>query len=300
MNMKMFKKNYGGYIYIMPVLLGILFFTIVPMIVSVVYSLHDYNPLSATEQLTNFGLQNYKKIFTTDWESVSRSLFLTFRYAILTVSLSLVGSYCLALFLNQKRRGVKVYRVLYYLPCLIPAVAGSLLWKDITRVNSGYINLLFESLGLPNYTFYEDPATVLPTILITGIVGWGGNTIMWLAQMKNIPESLYAAADIDGANYFQKLFKITIPMTTPMIFYLLITGIIGALQVFGNFYALRNGICDEEINFIVLKIYDAAFGGAGGFSYACALSWLLFVIIGIITLGVFRSGNKWVFYGEEM
>ena len=300
MKKRKFIKDYAGYLYVMPVLLGIVFFTIVPMVVSMVYSLHDYNPLLATGQLTNFGLQNYKKIFTADWEGVSRSLFLTFRYAILTVSLSLVGSYCLALFLNQKRKGIKVFRVLYYLPCLIPAVAGSLLWKDITRVNSGYINLILEALGLPAYTFYEDPKTVLATILITGVVGWGGNTIMWLAQMKNIPDTLYEAAEIDGANYLQKLFKITIPMTTPMIFYLLITGIIGALQVFGNFYALRNGICDEEINFIVIKIYTAAFEGAGGFSYACALSWLLFAIIGVITLAVFKSGNKWVFYGEEM
>lgn len=298
--LKKIKKDYGGLVYMLPVLLGILLFTIIPMAVSLIYSLHDYNPMSATEQLTNFGLQNYKKIFTTDWTSVSHSLFLTFRYAILTVSMSLVGSYILALFLNQKRRGVKVFRVLYYLPCLIPAVAGSLLWKDITRVNSGYINLILDKLGLPEYTFYEDPKTVLATILITGVVGWGGNTIMWLAQMKNIPESFYEAAEIDGANYMQKLFRITIPMTTPMIFYLLITGIIGALQVFGNFYALRNGICDSEINFIVLKIYDAAFAGGGGFSYACALSWLLFAIIGVITVVVFKSGNKWVFYGEEM
>ena len=300
MSIRKLKKDYGGYIYVIPVLLGIVFFTIVPMAVSAIYSLHDYNPLSATEQLTNFGIQNYKKIITTDWSGFARSMFLTFRYAILTVSINLVGSYCLAVFLNQKRKGVKVFRVLYYLPCLIPTVAGSLLWKDITRVNSGYINLVLDALGLPTYTFYEDPATVLPTILITGIVGWGGNTIMWLAQMKNIPDSLYEAADIDGASFFQKLFKITIPMTTPMIFYLLITGIIGALQVFGSFYTLRNGICDEEINFIVLRIYDAAFNGDGGFSYACALSWVLFMVIGLITLAVFKSGNKWVFYGEEM
>ncbi len=297
---KKFKKDYGGIIYVVPVLLGILLFTIIPMIVSAVYSLFDYNPMSMTEQLTNFGFQHYKKMFTTDWPSVSRSLFLTFRYAILTVSTSLVGSYCLALVLNQKRKGMGLFRVLYYLPCLIPAVAGSLLWKDITKVNSGYINLVLEKLGLPAYTFYEDPETVLATILITGIVGWGGNTIMWLAQMKNIPESLYEAAEIDGANYFHKLFKITIPMTTPMVFYLMITGIIGALQVFGSFYTLRNGICDNEIFFIVIKIYEAAFGGGGGFSYACALSWLLFAIIGIITLVIFKSGNKWVFYGEEM
>ncbi len=302
--MKKFWRNYGGIVYVLPVLLGILLFTIVPMIVSLYYSLHDYDPMSMTNQISNFGIQQYERIFKTDWPSVSRSLFLTFRYAILTVSTSLVGSYILALLLNQKRKGMAVYRVLLYLPCLIPAVAGSLLWKDITKVNSGYINLLLEKLGLPEYTFYDDPKTVLATILITGIVGWGGNTIMWLAQMKNIPDSLYEAAEIDGANYFHKLFKITIPMTTPMVFYLLITGIIGALQVFGSFLTLKqNSPGADEMNFIVVKIYEAAFQGQGGnfgFSYACALSWFLFAIIGVITLVIFKSGNKWVFYGEEM
>lgn len=283
----------------LPVLIGILCFTLLPMIVSLVYSFHDYYPLRATNQLVNFGLQNYKKIFTSDWKGISRSLFLTFRYAIVTVSTGLVGSYILALFLNRKIRGEKVFRVIYYLPCLIPAVAGTLLWKDITRVNSGYINLILDFLGLPEYTFYENVETVFPTIILTSIVGWGGNMVMWIAQMNNVPESLYESAKIDGANWLQQTVKITIPMTTPMIFYLLITGIIGALQVFGNFYALRNGVCDSEIDFIVLKIYDAAFGGSGGFGYACALSWMLFVIIGLITLLIFKK-SKWVYYGEEM
>lgn len=296
---KQFKRDYGAYVYLIPVLAGIFIFTFLPMIVSLVYSLHDYYPLRMENQLVNFGLQNYKKIFTINWKDVSRSLFITFRYAILSVGLNLVGSYLLALFLNNKLRAAKVFRIVYLLPGLIPAIAGTLLWKDITRVNSGYINLILEAMGLPAYTFYEAAETVLPTILITSIVGWGGSTIMWLAQMQNVPESLYESAKIDGANYWQRTLKITVPMTTPMIFYQLITSIIAALQVFGNFYALRNGIADPEIDFIVIKIYDAAFGGGGGFGYACALSWVLFVVIGLITLFVFKT-NKWVYYGEEM
>lgn len=296
---KQFKRDYGAYAYLIPVLAGIFIFTFLPMIVSLIYSLHDYYPLRMENQLVNFGLQNYKKIFTINWKDVSRSLFITFRYAILSVGLNLVGSYLLALFLNNKLRAAKVFRIVYLLPGLIPAIAGTLLWKDITRVNSGYINLILEAIGLPTYTFYEAAETVLPTILITSIVGWGGSTIMWLAQMQNVPESLYESAKIDGANYWQRTLKITVPMTTPMIFYQLITSIIAALQVFGNFYALRNGIADPEIDFIVIKIYDAAFGGGGGFGYACALSWVLFVIIGAITLFVFKT-NKWVYYGEEM
>lgn len=296
---KQLKKSYGAYVYLIPVLAGIFIFTLLPMIVSLIYSLHDYYPLRMQNQLVNFGLQNYKKIFTLNWDNVSRSLWLTFRYAFLTVSTRLIGSYFLALLLNNKKKGTKFFRIFYLLPGLIPSIAGALLWKDITRVNSGYINLILEALGIPAYTFYEAKATVLPSILLTSVVGWGGSTIMWLAQMQNVPESLYESAKIDGASYWQRTFKITLPMTTPMIFYQLITSIIAALQVFGDFYALRNGIADSEIDFIVLKIYDAAFGGGGGFGYACALSWFLFVIIGLITLFIFKT-NKWVYYGEEM
>lgn len=297
--LRKFIKNYGGYVYVLPVLIGIAIFTVLPMLTSLHYSLHDYDPTRVTNQLSNFGLQNYTKIFTTDRSEVFKSFYITFRYALVTVVVSTVGSYSLALFLNQKLKGVSAFRVIYYLPCIIPAVAGTLLWKDITNVNTGYINLIFDSLGLPRYTFYDELSTVFPTIIMLSVFSWGGNMVLWLAQMKNVPNDLYEAADLDGAGYFTKLFRITIPMTTSMLFYILIMGIINSLQAFGGFYPLRNGVNDAEINFVVIKIYSAAFEGNGGFSYACALSWMLFVVIGIITMSIFKT-SKWVYYGEEM
>jgi multiple sugar transport system permease protein len=293
-----FLREAEGWAYVVPVLVGIALFTVLPMIVCFVYSLFDYDPTSATQQLTNFGFQNYIRIFTSDWDGVSKTLFLTFRYALVTVVISLVGSYALALFLNQKMRGEKIYRVLFYLPCLIPAVAGTLLWKDITSVDYGYINLIFDQIGMPRYSFYNAKDTVFPTIVLLSFFGFGGNMVPWLAQMENIPSELYDAADIDGANAFQKLFHITIPMTTSMIFYLLIVSIIGALQVFSGFYPLRNGVDDSEINFIVVEIYSEAFENPANFGYACALSWFLFAIIGAITLTIFKT-SKWVYYGDE-
>ena len=122
---------------------------------------------------------------------------------------------------------------------------------------------------------------------------------MWLSQMKNVPAEMYESADLDGANYFQKLFFITIPMTTSMLFYMLITSAIGGLQAFGNVYALRGtGVANDEIEFIVVKIYLNAFGERANMSYACALSWFLFVVIGILTAFVFKT-SKWVYYGED-
>ncbi len=294
-----FKKNYGGYVYMLPVLIGIVGFTILPMVTSLIYSLCDYKYYEAeiSNQMSNFGLQHYKKMFSQDWPSVGRSLFLTFRYAVVSVFVGLVGSYILALFCNQKLKGIGGFRIVYYLPCIIPAMAGTLLWKNITNADTGYINLIFDVLGISRYTFYNAKETVFPTIIMLSFFGFGGNIVMWVAQMKNIPNELYESAELDGANYFHKVFKITIPMTTSMIFYLLINSIIASLQVFGGFYALRNGVNDSEINFIVVKIYGEAFDSMN-MSYACALSWLLFAIIGVLTATIFKS-SKWVYYGEE-
>lgn len=295
--------DYSGMLYMLPVLVGILCFTVVPMFTSLNYAFHDYRPNSRDEQLVNFGLQNFKRIFTSaenggTFESVMYSLWVTFRYSILNIIIGIVGSYILALFLNQKTKGVKTFRVIYYLPVLIPGLAGTLLWKDITASYQagGYLNTIFKALGLPEYSFYNSPETVLPTLLMVGLFALGGSSIMWLAQMKNVPTEMYESADLDGANYFHKLFYITIPMTTSMLFYMLITAAIGGLQAFGNVYPLRD-VAGKEVEFIVVQIYESAYL-AHDLSYACALSWFLFVIVGILTATVFKT-SKWVYYGEE-
>ena len=295
--------DYAGIFYMIPVIVGIVGFTIVPMLTSLNYAFHDYNPYARdpSEQLSNFGFQNFEKIFTKGedggtFESVMYALYVTFRYSILNILIGIVGSYMLALFLNQNTKGVKVFRVVYYLPVLIPGVAGTLLWKDITAVKGGYLNMIFEWAGLNPYTFYEAKETVLPTLLFISLFSLGGSTIMWLAQMKNVPTEMYESADLDGANYFQKLFFITIPMTTSMLFYMLIMSTIGGLQAFGNVYPLID-VAGKEVEFIVVQIYMSAYV-SGDLSYACALSWFLFVIIGILTAFVFKT-SKWVYYGEE-
>ena len=295
--------DYAGILYMIPVIIGIVGFTIVPMLTSLNYAFHDYNPYARdpSEQLSNFGFQNFAKIFTKGenggtFESVMYALYVTFRYSILNILIGIVGSYMLALFLNQNTKGVKVFRVVYYLPVLIPGVAGTLLWKDITAVKGGYLNMIFEWAGLNPYTFYEAKETVLPTLLFISLFSLGGSTIMWLAQMKNVPTEMYESADLDGANYFQKLFFITIPMTTSMLFYMLIMSTIGGLQAFGNVYPLID-VAGKEVEFIVVQIYMSAYV-SGDLSYACALSWFLFVIIGILTAFVFKT-SKWVYYGEE-
>jgi len=288
-----------NYLYILPVVVGVIFFTFVPMGVSLVKSFSTYDSTAFIPEI-KWGFDNYITMFTTDWGAVSHSLLITFQYAIITVPLSMIGSYALSLFLHRAAKGKKVITVLLYLPALIPALASTLLWGNITNVEWGYINQILVLLGLDKFPFYSDPNTVLPTIVMMNCIGWGSGTIMWMAQFNNIPKELYEAATIDGAGHTRQLLSITIPMSTSMIFYQLIVHIIGALQVFSGYYPLISLYPQSEsaLKFFVVKIYMEAFEGSKGLPYACALSWLLFVIIGLLTLTIFKT-SKWVYYGEE-
>ena len=298
---KAFWRKNVNWLYMLPVVAGIIMFTIVPVATSLNFAFHDYDPTEPVNQLSNFGIQHFKYIF--NWsggimKDVLYSLYVTFRYTIVSLALQIVGSYSLALFLNQKTKGIQAFRVIYYLPCLIPSIAGTLLWKDMTAMNGGYINLLLNACGLPTYTFYEAKETVLPTMLITSVFSWGGTSVMWLAQMQNVPQELYESAQLDGARYFQKTFLITIPMTTSMLFYVIVTSIIGGIQTFSAVYPLLD-VAGAEVRFIVVMIYQYAYDGyMNGMSIACALSWVLFVIIAILTALIFKT-SKWVYYGEE-
>lgn len=289
-----------------PVLLGILIFTLFPMGTSLYWSLGEYRQVSSTlsgqAQYTWKGLANYVTAFTNDWDRVFGSFKATFLYALVTIPTGMIGSYALALFLNQKIKGISAFRVLYYLPCIVPAVAGTLMWNAVTDVDSGYINaILVNVFGAESFPFYSSAKTVYPTILMLSVFGWGGNMIMWLAQMKNVPTEMYESADLDGASYFRKVISITIPMTTSMILYQLIMSIIGSLQTFSAYYPIytnpANSAAKDQLNFIGIYIYQEAFVGKD-FSYGCTLSWLLFAVIGVLTACVFKT-SKWVYYGEE-
>ncbi len=288
------------YLYVAPVLIGILVFTLIPMIVSLVDSFSVYDP-TVMNYTIEYGFDNYERMFTTDWLPVAHSFWITIRYAILMVPLGLIGSFLVAIALNHVKRGQNVLTVILYLGALIPGVASTLLWSNITSTSSwGYVNQILKFFGADPYTFYSDPETVFPTIVILSLFGWGPASIMWTAQMKNISKDLYEAASIDGAGRFIKLSKITIPMCTPMLFYLLITNIIGALQLFGGYYALMAEYPQSanEMMFIVVKIYKETFG-IYGTPYASAISWMLFIMIAILTAVVFKTSGKWVYYGEE-
>ena len=295
---KRFKDNYFNLVYMIPVLTGIFIFTFLPMGISLYYSFTRVDLLSPVQEYGNLTLENYKFIFTEGFKDMFHSYYITFRFTFVVGGISFVGSYIIALILNQKIKGMKTFRILFYLPCLIPAIASTLVWNGITR-ETGYFNLILTKLGFEPYTFYTDNATVFKTQIL--LCGWGfsGGMIMWLAQFKNIPNDLYEEAKLSGANYFRQLFHITVPLSTSMIFYNLIMSIIANLQSFSSYATYLEYGRPRDLKFVGLLIYETAYTGTYDISLACAYSWVLFLVIGGLTFLVLKSSKQWVYYAED-
>ena len=292
---KRIRGSVSGWLFVLPMTVGICVFTLVPIVQSFYYSFFNYDVVSVFDFV---GFGNYIKVFTES--EMSKVVTNTLFFAAVNIPVVMCGSYLLALFLNVNVKGIKVFRVLYYLPCVMPAIVGGIVWSYLMRDNPetpGIFNQFLISLGLSSSAFFNaENLTAILSIVLMNLWSLGGGTIIWLAQFKNIPKQLYEAAEMDGAGAGRKFFSITLPMSTPMIFYNLIMGIIGGLQIFTQVLLLRNPNNSEALNFFVLHIYDNAMGN-NMMGYASALSWILFVIIAAITAVTFKT-SKWVYYGE--
>ena len=298
------RSQLGWAAFTLPVILGVLIFSLYPMVISLYYSF--FKTYTGTTNLPefyingflNFGIFNYKKMFTMDPE-VWQSLGITFLYAVVVVPASLVLSFLVALLMNSKVKGIGVFRVVYYLPVIIPTTISGLLWADFFNVRFGLANQILTALGLPESRFLESADTALVTFMSINLWTLGASMILWLSALKNVPENLLEAAKIDGAGPFTRMFRITVPMCTPVLFYNLITGIIGALQTLDSVMTLMGDSGagpDNSLLFYAYKIYGTAFMSYD-MGYACALAWFLFVIIGGLTLLAFKT-SKWVYYGD--
>ena len=293
---KLVKKNYIGWLFLMPVTIGIALFTFVPIVSSFYYSFFDYNLISPPK---NFGLQNYASVLYGDeselfWVSMKN----TITYMLISLPLNTVLSYLLALLLLKESKLNRAMRVLYYIPALMPGIVSAIVWKSILHVDYGLLNgILHDVLGLSKIDFFS-AKNLMPTYLFMNLFALGGGTVMWIAQLKGIPDTLYEAAKIDGANRIQSFFSITLPMSTPLIFYKIIMGVIASLQIFEGPYILTggNGGAGDALLFVVMRIYNKAF--SGGFGVSSAMSWILFAFVGVISFVIFKT-RKWVYYAEE-
>lgn len=278
------------YIFMSPVIFGLLVFMLGPIIVSAYISFTDYDILGSPLWV---GLDNYKKLFYDPlfWKSLK----VTMVYAVVSVPLGLIVSLFLAILLNHNLKGIFIFRTIYYLPAVISGVAVALLWKWIFNPDFGILNWFLDQFGIVGPKWLFDENWALPAIIIMSFWGVGGGMLIYLAGLQSIPSELYEAAEIDGANKWKQFLNVTIPMLSPVIFFNLIMGIIGAIQVFTEGYVMTGGGPNNATLFSVLYLYRSAFDYLQ-MGYASALAWVLFIILLFFTLIVFKSSPMWVYY----
>lgn len=301
-------ENFSAYWFLTPWIVGMVVFTLGPMILSLLMSFADWDIIVAAKWR---GLGNYTEAFFTDpvfWKSLT----VTAIYTFVSVPVGLLGSLLLALLMNQKVAGMPLFRAMYYMPSLASLVAASLIWRRIFNPENGFLNALLygpnndwpigkwltDMLEIPGRVDWLGmQETALPAMAIMSIWGIGGGMVIILAGLQGVPQHYYEAATVDGAGVFAKFRAITWPMLTPTLFFTLVTGLIGSFQVFTQAFVMTQGGPNDTTRFFMLHLYGAAFQSLR-MGYASALAWILFFIILLMTLAQFKF-SKWVYYEAE-
>lgn len=284
------KEALCGILFASPWILGFLIFTLYPILSSLYFSFTSYNTLSAPKWV---GLENFKVIFGT--ELFRLSLGNTIYYVVFSIPLNLVLSVLIALLLNRKVVGIRLYRTIFYLPNVVSVIAVAFLWQWLLDPTFGPINNMLAALGIEGPGWLTDEAWSKPSLILMSAWGVGGTVIIFLAALQDVPITLYEAAEIDGANSFVKFWRITIPSISPTLYFNFIMGIIGGFQVFLQAYIMTGGGPAYSSYFYAQYIYQKAFV-ENQMGYASALSWILLVIILAITLVAMKVSDKLVFY----
>jgi multiple sugar transport system permease protein len=291
------RENLWGYLFMLPWLVGFFGLFFGPGLASLYLSLTKYDVLSDPQWI---GAGNYVKMLTNDdlfWPSLWR----TFYFAGLGVPLGVIGSMILAILLNQQLRGVSFYRTLFFMPSLVPLVASVVLWKWLLNSDFGVLNQALRDFGVANPPgWFSDRQWAIPSLILMRLwAGIGGTQmIIFLAGLQGIPDSLYDAAAIDGANAWQRTINVTIPLLTPTIFFNTVLGIIGALQTFAAAFVATEGGPGFATWFFSLHIWKHAFD-YWNMGYASALAWFFALIIIGLTIFQMQLSKRWVFYYGE-
>lgn len=288
--------NLAGYAFISPWLIGFILFTIFPMGLSFVLSFTQYDLLSAPKWI---GLENYINIFINDDRFIS-ALKATFSYVFAAIPLRLIFALFVAMLLVKDRRLVSGYRAAYYIPSLIGgSVAVAVMWRQLFGAN-GAINSVLIELGLmeKGISWVGNPNTALWTLILLAVWQFGSPMLIFIAGLKQIPDSYYEAASIDGANGWQKFTKITLPSLTPIIFFNFLMQIISGFMAFTESYLITGGGPFDRTLFYAVYLFEKAFKFYD-MGYASALAWILLVIMGVFTAIIFKTSNYWVHYESE-
>ena len=289
-----YPRNYKwGILFISPWLLGFFGLQLYPLLQSLYYSFTDFSILSDGKWI---GTQNYADLFTKDryfWKSFT----LTIKYALMTVPMKLLFALFIAMLLNMRLKCINVFRTIYYLPSIMGgSVAVSILWKFMF-MKEGIVNRFLGILGIPAINWLGIPDTALLTISLVVVWQFGSSMVLFLAGLKNVPQDLYEAASVDGASKVRQFFFITLPMISPIILFNFMMQTINALQEFTAVSVITNGGPNHGTYLMGLKIYEDAFSTLK-MGYASATSWILFLVVLLVTSLLFKSSDAWVFYND--
>jgi multiple sugar transport system permease protein len=285
-----------GLIFLSPWIIGFLIFTAIPMVASLIFSFTNYNPIHPELTAFNFP-DNYLRLFND--KDVVNAIAVTLRFALISVPLSLAIPLGLAVLVNARAlAGKNVFRTLFYMPYMIPVVAGVMVWGGILNGDSGWLNtILMNVFGIQGPRWLTDEQWVGPALVIMGFWGVGNTMLTMLAGLQNVPTELYEAAKVDGATPTHTFFNITIPMISPIIFYNLVLTLIGSFQYFAQAYIISNGRGDPNgaTMFYNLYLYKTAFAFLD-MGYGATLAWVMFIVVLILTIVLFKTSKRWVYY----
>jgi multiple sugar transport system permease protein len=287
------RKYWAGYAFTSPWLFGFVVFTAAPFVASIYLSFTRYDIVSAPVWV---GPANYHRLLAEDplfWKSLG----ITFKYALVALPLGIVAGVGLALLLNLEIAGISVYRTVFYLPSIVPVVATSVVFVWILNPQIGLVNGFLDRFGVTGPAWLQDTRWAFRSLVFMSLWGVGGSMIIYLAGLKDIPASLYEAAIIDGAGAWQRTRHVTLPMITPVIFFNLIMGVIGSFQYFTQAYIMTQGGPEDSTHFYALYLFNRAWRYLD-MGYASAMAWILFLIVMVFTVLIFRTHHRWVHYGD--
>lgn len=285
------EKYFYGFISLW--MIGFFVFVLGPVLYSLYASFTEWNGITAPELK---GIVNYLKIFLED-DLVGKSILNTLAFTIVSVPLNLLIGLILATLLNKRYFGSNFFRALFYMPSVMAGVAIYIAWTYLMNTNAGIFNLWLSRLGIDAVGWLSDPKWAMSSIILVNATSCGGQMLIILAGLQDIPKDYYESAMLDGAGPFQRFFRITLPLLTPVVFFNVIMSIIAGLQVFTQPWILTQGGPLNATYVYGIHLYNNAFRYYR-FGYSCAMAWLLLVVVLGITGLVFKSGGKWVFYRD--
>lgn len=296
------KEAQWGLVFLAPWIIGFVALYFLPMLASFGFSLLKFNP-AVPDETTFLAFQNWQRAILSDKE-VLLSFMRTMRFAVISLPITLGFALFLAIILNSKNViGKKLYRTLFFMPSAIPLVATVLIWNGVLNEQTGWINIIitkltgFQAIGTEGLRWLSDPKLVYYAYTMFGLWGMGNAMIIFLAGLQGVPTEYYEAAEIDGANWLQRLYKITIPLITPFIFYQLVLGVIFTLQYFLAPFVLNQGTGFPEgmTRFYMVYFYKQSFTFFN-MGYGATLAWLMFIVALILTVTLFGTAKYWVYY----